>query len=65
MKQLILAIDIQNEYITEGRPFCIPNIKTFLDNIRKIFAVARDKNIPIWHMQHPFLRQNLIDCFTV
>lgn len=52
MKQLILAVDIQNEYITEGRPFYIPNIQESLNNIEKIFSVARDSNILIWHMQH-------------
>lgn len=52
MIQLILAIDIQNEYIAEERPFYIQNIKTSLDNIKRIFFAARSKNIPIWHMQH-------------
>src|SRR3989339_1148925 len=52
MEKLILAIDIQNEYISEGRPFFIPGIKASLEKIKTIFSVARENGTPIWHMQH-------------
>lgn len=52
MKKLILAIDIQNEYITEGRLFNIKGIKPSLDNARIIIDMARKNDIPVWHMRH-------------
>lgn len=52
MKKIILAIDIQNEYITEGRPFNIKSIAKSLDNARGIIEAARKKNIPVWHVKH-------------
>lgn len=52
MKKLILAIDIQNEYVTEGRPFNIKGIKRSLNNAQSIIESARKKGIPVWHMRH-------------
>ena len=52
MKKIILAIDIQNEYITPGREFNIQEIKFSLNNAKLIIEAARNKNIPVWHMQH-------------
>lgn len=52
MKKIILAIDIQNEYIKQDSPFNIKSIKRSLDNIHQIFNHARDKGIMVCHMQH-------------
>jgi len=52
MKQLILAIDIQKEFITEGRQYHIRGIEPSLINAKKIISHARKNNIPLWFMQH-------------
>lgn len=52
MKKIILAIDIQNEYIAEGRPYHIQGIGPSLSNIRKIMEGGRANGIPLWHMKH-------------
>lgn len=52
MKQLILCIDIQNEYITNGRPYNIKNINSSLENARVVIEAARKSGISVWHMRH-------------
>lgn len=52
MKKIILAIDIQNEYITEESPFNIRGIQPSLDNAKSIIKLAREINVPVWHMRH-------------
>ena len=52
MKRIILAIDIQNEYITEGRPFHICSIQDSLRNAAMIITSARLESIPVWHVKH-------------
>ena len=49
---MILAIDIQNEYISEGRPFNIKSITASLNNAKSIIETARKQEIPVWHMRH-------------
>jgi len=41
MKKIVLAIDIQNEYITEGRPFSIKGINESLQK-KQIYIVGFD-----------------------
>ena len=50
--KIILAIDIQNEYITEGRPFNIRGIESSLYNARSIIETARKNGVPVWHVKH-------------
>lgn len=52
MKQLVLAIDIQQEYTAKDRPFYISNIYPSLLNAKKILNSARLNAVPIWHIQH-------------
>jgi nicotinamidase-related amidase len=52
IKKLILVIDIQNEYISEGRPFHIKEIADSLNTAKQLIQSARDKNIPLWHIAH-------------
>lgn len=52
MKTLILAIDIQNEYINPEGVFNIRGIKNSLDNAKLIIDAARMRNIPLWHIKH-------------
>jgi ureidoacrylate peracid hydrolase len=52
MTKLVLAIDIQKEYCSEGRPFFIRNIQSSLENAKKVIDAAREYNIPVWHVQH-------------
>jgi ureidoacrylate peracid hydrolase len=51
-KKIVLAIDIQREYVTEGRPFHIAGIDSSLPNVRKVIDGARDAGVPVWHVQH-------------
>lgn len=52
MKRIILAIDIQNEYVTAGRDFNIMGINPSLENARSIIDAARKSGVPVWHMRH-------------
>ena len=38
---LLIAIDIQREYITPGRPYCLNGVDESLENCRDILAHAR------------------------
>jgi nicotinamidase-related amidase len=49
---ILLAIDIQNEYITPGRPFFIESIQPSLDRCQTVISKAREQKIPIWHVVH-------------
>ncbi len=59
MNQLILVVDVQKQYITEGNPFHIRGISHSLENGKKILAAARTHNIPVWHMRHKKENENL------
>lgn len=52
MNKLVLVIDIQNEYIAEGRPYHIRGIEPALLNAKNIIDWARNANIPVWHVLH-------------
>ena len=52
MKKIILSIDIQNEYITSGRPFCINSINQSLQNAALVIIQSRKSGIPVWHVKH-------------
>jgi ureidoacrylate peracid hydrolase len=51
-KKIVFAIDIQREYVTEGRRFHIAGIESSLANARKVIEGARDAGVPVWHVQH-------------
>ncbi len=49
---VLILVDIQKEYIAEGRPFCLDTIAESLDNCRKLQAHAREKGWKVIHMHH-------------
>lgn len=52
MKNILILIDIQKEYITKNRPFYLNGINESLHNCKKILSMARDKNWEIAHVVH-------------
>src|SRR5206468_4304781 len=48
----IVAIDLQNEYVTQGRPFFLKGIEASLDKCRTIIAEARRRGWTLVHVQH-------------
>lgn len=51
MKALVV-IDIQREYTTPGRKFCISSISPSLNNAYAMLRFARNQGWPIVHVQH-------------
>jgi ureidoacrylate peracid hydrolase len=49
---LLIAIDIQREYITPGRPYCLNGVDESLENCRDILAHARARRWQIAHVRH-------------
>jgi ureidoacrylate peracid hydrolase len=49
---ILVCIDIQKEYETEGRPFFIRGVGKSLDNGKKILAHARRNDWKIYHVRH-------------
>ncbi len=49
---LVIAIDIQREYITPGRPFRLNGIEPALENCRRVLEHAREERWPIAHTRH-------------
>jgi nicotinamidase-related amidase len=52
LKKIVLAIDIQREYVAEGRAFHIAGIDASLPNVRKVIEGARESGVPVWHVRH-------------
>jgi nicotinamidase-related amidase len=50
--KVLVVIDIQKEYITEGRPFFIKSIRPSLENAKKVLNYAREKKWRIIHARH-------------
>lgn len=51
-KPVVIAIDIQREYTTPGRPYCMAGIQPSLDNCRRIIRQARSAGWPVIHVRH-------------
>lgn len=49
---MLVAIDIQREYTTKGRPFYLNGIEESLENCRAILSHARDQRWPVAHIRH-------------
>lgn len=49
---ILVLVDVQKEYVTEGRPFCLETIAPSLNNIRRLLAHARQKGWRVVHMRH-------------
>lgn len=52
IRNLLLVIDIQLEYIMKGRPFFLNGIQNSLTNCEKVLALARRKKWEVAHVQH-------------
>lgn len=57
---VLVLIDVQKEYVAEGRPFFLETIGPSLDNLRKLLAHARSRGWTVIHVRH---EQN-DDCFA-
>lgn len=51
-KRALVVIDIQNEYIADGRPFNIRTIHSSLKKAAELLAFARKSKWPVAHVQH-------------
>ncbi len=49
---LLLCIDIQQEYVAKGRPYCLHGIEPALENCRRLLDHARKCQWPIVHVRH-------------
>ncbi len=49
---VLVLIDVQKEYITQGRAFCLETIQESLDNCKKLLAHARANSWKVIHMHH-------------
>ncbi len=49
---ILLAIDIQQEYISKGRPYYLDGIEPALDNCHRVLDHARQNRWPVIHMRH-------------
>jgi ureidoacrylate peracid hydrolase len=51
-QKVLVVVDIQREYVTEGRPFCIRSIGPSLENAGRVLAAARERGWPVYHVRH-------------
>jgi nicotinamidase-related amidase len=49
---LLVALDVQREYVTPGRPLHLRGIEPALENCRRLLAHARARNWPVAHVRH-------------
>lgn len=52
IKNILVVIDIQKEYITPGRPYYLHGIDPSLEKCTEVLAFARKHNWDIIHIQH-------------
>jgi ureidoacrylate peracid hydrolase len=52
MKKALVVIDVQREYNTPGRLFCLKGIEKSLAKIQEVLKGARSAGIPIIHVRH-------------
>lgn len=52
MKNVLVLIDLQKEYIIPGRPFYLENNETSLANLKQLLYHARYAGWEIWHVRH-------------
>ncbi|MBN9061402.1 MAG: hypothetical protein BGP06_21210 [Rhizobiales bacterium 65-9] len=51
-QRTLALIDVQNEYIAAGRPFCLAGIGPSLENCRRLLSHARQAGARIIHVKH-------------
>jgi ureidoacrylate peracid hydrolase len=52
MQKVLVLIDIQREYITPGRLFCLQGVESSLQQAKKLLAHARQHEWKIIHVRH-------------
>ncbi len=51
MKQALIIVDLQNDYFSGGK-MVLEGIEEAAENARRALELFRDKNLPIFHIQH-------------
>jgi nicotinamidase-related amidase len=49
-KPALLIIDMQNDFVLEGRPLRVATARTVIPKIRDVLALFRAKNLPVFHI---------------
>ncbi len=49
---VLVLVDIQKEYIAEGRAFCLETIQESLENCKKLLTHARENSWKVIHLHH-------------
>ncbi|MBF6622493.1 MAG: isochorismatase family protein, partial [Pseudomonas stutzeri] len=57
-KRAVVVIDLQNEYLPTGK-LPLSGIDAAVDNAAKVIADARVKNIPVIHVRHEFVHDEM------
>ncbi len=52
MSAILVLVDVQKEYVTPGRPFCLETLGPSLENLRKLQAHARKEGWRVVHIKH-------------
>ena len=58
---ILINIDIQREYTTQGRPFYLNGIEPSLRNCRRLLRHARASSWPVIHVRHIQKKGHLFD----
>ncbi|MCV2223978.1 cysteine hydrolase family protein [Pseudomonas mercuritolerans] len=51
MKRCVVVVDLQNEYLPDGK-LPLNNIVAAVGNARKVISHAREADIPVFHIRH-------------
>jgi nicotinamidase-related amidase len=49
-KPALLIIDMQNDFVLEGRPLRVASARTVIPKIREVLAAFRAKHLPVFHI---------------
>ena len=49
-KPALLIIDMQNDFVLEGRPLRVASARAVIPKIREVLAAFRAKNLPVFHI---------------
>jgi nicotinamidase-related amidase len=50
MKQALLIIDMQNDFVLDGAPLSVAQARTVIPNIRALLGKFRSENRPVFHV---------------
>lgn len=49
---VLVSLDLQREYVTPGRPYCLEYIDQSLENCRRLLNHAREQKWPVAHVRY-------------